>query len=411
MRSEKMGKMDYLKDMPIAILGAGAIGKAAAADCALAGMKVRLCDLPQFSEKVLAHIEERGIQLVGAQDNLYCFTRSGTARMEMVTDDISAAVKGAGLVVLASTAMGHEMFFEKLIPALEDGMVIHSFTDNFATLLLRKMMREKGCTKKVIIGGWSSAPYGARVKEAGGVLLPRVGIGYRAVTLRGAALPMTDQDDFLESTRYLRCFDAITTGTGVVGGKTVLDINFSNVNPVIHVPGTVLGVSTMENWGKILGSFNKKEYSIYSHAFCPSISRVQYRFYQEETAIAEAIGVGIQPYREEQFFSHSNVLGSEFMNDDYKIPFGELYTEGMFTGPYDVHNRYITEDVPVGCRMYHELGKKFGVSTPTIDSFITLASIMTGTDYFSEGYTLEYLGIADMNRDQLLRYLEHGELR
>ena len=141
-----MGNMEYLKDKPIAVLGAGAIGKAAAADCALAGMKVRLCDLPQFAPKVLANIEERGIQLVGAQDNLYCFSRSGTARMELVTDDVAQAVKGAGLIVIASTALGHEMFFEKLIPALEDGMVIHTFTDNFGTFLLRRMMREKNCS-------------------------------------------------------------------------------------------------------------------------------------------------------------------------------------------------------------------------------------------------------------------------
>lgn len=405
-----MGNMEYLKDKPVAVLGAGAIGKAAAADCALAGMRVRLCDLPPFSERVLANIEERGIQLVGAQDNLYCFERSGTARMELVTDDVAAAVKGAGLIVIASTALGHEMFFDKLIPALEDGMVIHTFTDNFGTLLLRRMMKEQGCTREVIVGGWSSAPYGARVKEAGGVLLPKVGVGYRAVTLRGAAIPMTDQVDFLESTEYLRCFDAITTGRGVVGGNTVLDVNFSNINPVIHVPGTVLGVSTMENWGKIYGSFNKKEFSIYTHAFCPSISRVQYRFYQEETAIAEAIGVGIQPYDKDQFFSHSNILGAEFMNEDYKIPFGQLYPEGAFTGPYDIQNRYITEDVPVGCRMFHELGKQFGVPTPTIDSFITLASLMTEHDYFSEGYTPEYLGIGGMSKQELLDYLQKGNL-
>ena len=47
-----MGNMEYLKDKPVAVLGAGAIGKAAAADCALAGMNVRLCDLPRFAQSV-----------------------------------------------------------------------------------------------------------------------------------------------------------------------------------------------------------------------------------------------------------------------------------------------------------------------------------------------------------------------
>ena len=35
--------MRYLKDMPIAILGAGAVGKTMAADCAMGGKEVRLC--------------------------------------------------------------------------------------------------------------------------------------------------------------------------------------------------------------------------------------------------------------------------------------------------------------------------------------------------------------------------------
>ena len=43
--------MSYLKDMPIAILGAGAVGKTMAADCALEGKEVRLWDQPRFATK------------------------------------------------------------------------------------------------------------------------------------------------------------------------------------------------------------------------------------------------------------------------------------------------------------------------------------------------------------------------
>ena len=37
----KMADVSYLKDMPIAVLGGGAVGKTMAADCALAGKEVR----------------------------------------------------------------------------------------------------------------------------------------------------------------------------------------------------------------------------------------------------------------------------------------------------------------------------------------------------------------------------------
>ncbi|SHJ77854.1 3-hydroxyacyl-CoA dehydrogenase, NAD binding domain, partial [Dethiosulfatibacter aminovorans DSM 17477] len=68
-----MADMSYLKDKPIAVLGAGAVGKAIAADCALGGAKVRLCDLEPFAEKTLMNVERVGIKFYGEQANLYGF--------------------------------------------------------------------------------------------------------------------------------------------------------------------------------------------------------------------------------------------------------------------------------------------------------------------------------------------------
>lgn len=96
------------------------------------------------------------------------------------------------------------------------------------------------------------------------------------------------------------------------------------------------------------------------------------------------------------------------MNDNYVIKFEDIYKEAFGTGPFSVHNRYVTEDVPVGCRVFHELGKRYGIPTPTVDTIIQLASIMTEHDYFNEGYTLEHLGIAHLDEDALYAYLTEG---
>ena len=402
-----MSNMEYLKDKPIAILGAGACGKAQAGDCALGGATTRICDLPPFAEKTLFGMKEHGLKFFGEQLNLYGFERSGVAWFDKVTTDVAEAVKGAGIVIVTTPSIGHRPFFEKLVPALEDGMVIHIFPDNYGSLLLRKMMREAGCTKKVIIGGWSSAPYGSRVEIKGGVVLPKVRAYYRAITLRGAALPTIDQADFLESTKYIPSMDAITSGDGVVGGETVMDTGFSNVNPVLHCPGTILGVGVMENWGVIYGE-DKYDFSIYSHAYCPSISQVQYTLYQEQCRLAAAMGVGIQGFEKRQFFSRENILGPEYMGPDYEIPFDQQDYIQFGTGPHTINNRYITEDIPVGCHVYHELGKKFGVKTPVVDSLINLANAMLETDFYESGYSLDYLGIGHMTKDEMLQYLHEG---
>jgi len=256
-----MADVSYLKDKPIAVLGGGAVAKAVSADSALAGAKVRICDMAPFAAKTLFGIDKQGVKFYGDQLNLYGFHREGQAKYEMVTTDLAQAVKGAGIIVIATPAIGHKPFFEKLIPCLEDGQIIHIIPDNFGSLVLRRMMREAGCTKKVVIGGWSSSPYGSRVDIKGGVILPSIRVYYRAITLRGAALPTVDQELFLASTKLIGAFDGINNGDGVVGGETVLDTGFSNVNPVLHCPGVVLGVGVMENFGVIFGD-DKYKFSI-----------------------------------------------------------------------------------------------------------------------------------------------------
>ncbi len=402
-----MSNIEYLKNKPIAVLGAGAVGKAVAGDCALSGNKVRFCDLAPYAEKTLFGVKERGLTFYGQQLNLYGYERSGQAYFDRVTTNVAEAVEGAGIIIITTPAIGHLPFFQQLVPALEDGQFVHIIPDNYGSLVLRKMMREAGCDKKVVIGGWSSSPYGSRVDIKGGVVLPRIRAYYRAITLRGAALPTSDQDDFLASTKYIGAFDCINAGDGVVGGVTVMDTGFSNVNPVLHCPGTILGVGVMENWGVIFGD-EKNDFSIYSHAYCPSISRVQYALYQEQSALAQAMGVGIQDFEKRQFFSRENILGPEYMGPDYEIPFEEHDYIQYGTGPFTIQNRYITEDIPVGCHVYHELGKKFGVSTPVVDSLISLATVMAETDFWAKGYTLDYLGIGHMTKEEMLKYLHEG---
>ncbi len=396
--------MDYLKDKPIAVLGGGDTARGHAACAALGGREVRLYELPEFFNDLGCIKDKREIRLGGIQESLYGYKCEGLATLDVVTDEMSEAVKDAGIIIVAFPSIGYKAFFEKLIPHLEDGMVIHFTTANFGSLILRKMMREAGCTKKVIIGEWSSQPYGIRNRSRGGVKMPEMNINYWAISLRGATLPMLDMDAFFESKQYVPSLDAVVHP---VRGDTVADIGFSNINPILHCPGTLLGVGTMENWGLIYGE-NKYEFAIYAHTYCPSISRVQLAFYREECQIAEAMGVGIQEFDEELFFSRSNILGPEHMGDDYLVPFNEQYTLALGTGPFSIDNRYITEDVPVGCHIFWELARKFGIRVPVIESMITLGSVMTGIDFWKTGVTLKDLGIDHMDKQQLNAYLREG---
>lgn len=399
--------MSYLKDKPIAVIGAGGVGKTIAADCALGGARVRLWEQEAFKQN-LDLVERTGIRIVGNQFSRYGFYRDGVGHIDKASTDMAEVVKGAGIIIITTVAIAREAIFKELIPLLEDGQVIHLIPDNLGTFEYYKMTRRLNIFPKVTVGAWYTSPYGSRIAKRGGVTLNETKVEYRVTYIRGAAFPATDTDDFLESSKYIPAFDAITYGDGPVKGDTVIDVNLSNVNPVIHVPGTILGVSTMSNFGTVL-DHDKKDYSLYGFALCPEIAEVQVKFWHEEIDIAKQMNCEITPVPDKDFFSRTTMLGKEYYGPDFAVPFEEKYENFYGDGPFSLENRYITEDVPVGCFFIQQLGKLTGVKTPTCDALVTLANIMIKRDLISDSkWSFEDLEIAHMSKEQIMDYVRTG---
>ena len=62
-----------IEKYPVAVLGAGSVGRTCAADCKLAGNTVRLFDIQPFAEKSLKYLAKTGVTLVGHPKNKYGF--------------------------------------------------------------------------------------------------------------------------------------------------------------------------------------------------------------------------------------------------------------------------------------------------------------------------------------------------
>lgn len=384
--------------MPVAILGGGVCAQTFAADFTLAGREVRLYEMAAFAQKTLGRVlQTHEIEIGGKQANFKWFKRGGVARVKCVTTDMATAVSGAGLIILALPAIGHQPFFEQLIPLLEDGQVVSIFPDNFGALILRRMMREKGCDAKVIVGGWTSMPYGVRTVEPG-----KVDCIMRTRNLCGEALPGKDGERFFQIMRHIPAFDGVME---VERGDTILGIDLSNPNPVVHVPGSVLNVGAMEV-SEMEGLFGipPGQYSMYKHGMSPAVARVQHAFHNEELRIAKAMGIRMVAHQEEQFYWKGSIMGMEFW-----VPFVDVIMPPI-TGPDSVQHRYFTEDIPVGAVARYHLAQKFGVAVPVIESLINLGAAICGRDFLKEGRSLKDLGIADMTRAQIMRYVKTGAM-
>ncbi|MFX0196757.1 MAG: NAD/NADP octopine/nopaline dehydrogenase family protein [Candidatus Hodarchaeota archaeon] len=385
-----------IMEKPVAVLGGGACAQTFAAELSLAGYKVCLYELPELASETLGGIlKTHEIELGGKQLNFKWFRRAGIAHIDVVTTKISDALSKAGLIIVAIPAKGHKPFFEKMIPCLEDGQLISIFPDNFGSLMLRNMMREKGCHVKVTIGGWSSMPYGVRMIEPG-----KVDCILRTRELLCDALPSQDGDTFFETLKGIPAFDGTME---LKRGDTILGVALSNPNPVVHIPGSILNVGAMEV-SEMEGTLGipKGKYSMYKYGMSPAVSRVQFAFYQEERKIADAIGIKIIEYREDQFFWKGSVMGIE-----YWAPFADVIIPPI-SGPDSVEHRYFTEDIPVGTVVRYRLAQKFDVEVPIIESLIRLGSAICKRDFLEEGITLKELGIKDLDKEQIALYVREG---
>ncbi|MCG7587265.1 NAD/NADP-dependent octopine/nopaline dehydrogenase family protein [Photobacterium sp. OFAV2-7] len=397
----------------ITIIGAGNGAHALAADCKLGGAEVRMYEFTRFNNKVKGIVNSRRIRFEGIEKNHENFKRNGTIVLDMVTYDMKEAVQGANHILVSVQAQGFESIFEELAPLLEDGQTVSIFPDNYGSLILRRIMKEKGLKTDVIIAGYCSLVYGARLTDFNNMETETdvVNVMYRENEIRVDTLPSSDYATYLEATKEIPALDA----TELIQGDTVLDIGLSNVNVLLHVPAVVLNTGTIENWG-IIPNVGSKDaiYDIYAHGVSPAVGRVQYAFYLEQVAIAKAFGVGIMPVEEDVLQSRMGLIGQMMFGEDFRLPFTEPLDQSTWLpapkgARFPLDSRYITEDVPVGCSGAMSFAELLQVETPIIRAMTDLSNLMLETNYYETGYNLKDFGLENMTPADVIGYMRTGK--
>lgn len=394
----------------ITIIGAGNGAHALAADCKLGGAEVRMFEFTRYNNKVKGIINSHRIRFEGIEMNVSNFKRNGTAVIDMVTYDMQEAVHGANHILVSVQAQGFEQVFKELAPLLEDGQTVSIFPDNFGSLILRRIMREQGITTKVIIAGYSSLVYGARLTDYNNLETETdvVNITYRENDIRVDTLPSTDFSEYQKIVKEIPALDA----TELIHGDTVLDIGLSSLNPLLHVPAVLMNAGAIENWGVIpnVGSPDVY-YDIYAYGASPAVGRVQYAYYQDMVAVAKAYGVGITHIDPDVLLSsRMGLIGCMFYGEHFRLPFTEALDQTTWLPVpkgqrFSLNSRYITEDVPVGCCSTIAFAKVLGVKTPVLQAMANMANVVMETDYFESGYNLATFGLENMTAEEMLAYM------
>jgi opine dehydrogenase len=361
----------------IAILGAGNGGCAFGGHLAMKGFEVGVYEDPKFKKNIDEIKEKGGVELTGAVE--------GLGRFSNATSDIKDVLRGADVVMVVVPAFAQRVMMEVALPYLEDGQVVVFNPDNFASLMFRKMIRDKAVGKNIRIAGTASLVYACRR-----IAPAKVNVYGVKSSVSVAALPAKDTDTVVRSLKEIF--------SGFTSGRNVLEIGFENLNMMVHCPTAVLNAGRIED--------TKGNFMFYWEGMTESVCKVMEKMDDERIKAGEKLGLKLKSTLDSMRQMYPAEKAGKDLHDF--LTSSRVHGGHGPDAPKDLHHRYVSEDVPAGLVPVSSFGRLVNVPTPTIDSIVALSSIMNATDYFKEGRNLEILGLSGRSHERILQLVNQG---
>jgi opine dehydrogenase len=361
-----------------AVVGGGNTAFGLAATLKIRGFEVALLEAPEFAASIKPVQALGGIKLRGV-------VGEGLAQIDLVTTDPAAALAGASVVFVAVPAYGHQRMAELILPELTRDQVLVLTPGNAGgALAFAQLLLELPADKRPFLAEASSCLFACKKDGPDGVWVRGLKQG-----LPVAALPATETRTVL---------DALNVPFPEFGpARDVLETSLTNVNHVVHPPGILLNLGRVE--------LGKNDWLFYADGLSPAVCRVMEAVDKERVEVVTRLGLPPKPMLAWllQFYGHQGMKG-----DTLYEAFNNTPVHGPSKGPRSVAHRYITEDVPYGLVPIASIGHELGVRTPTIDTLIALAGLVSGKDWWRDGRTVDQMGLAGMSAEQMSRYVARG---
>lgn len=359
------------KRIKFCVIGAGHGGMAMAGHLAIMGFSVNLYN--RREERIWPVRIRGGIEVTGEVQ--------GFGRLNKVTSDIKEAISGVDCIMVVVPATAHRDIAEICAPHLLDGqVVVLNPGRTLGALEFKQVLKEKNCDKDIIIAEAQTLIYASRVMNPGQVKIFRIKNSIPVASVKAYKIPEVLKILNIPYPQF-------------VPGDNIFKTSFDNIGSIFHPAITILNAGWIED---------ASEFQFYIQGCSLSVSKVLEKLDQERVQAAAALGIKATTAREWLYIAY-DATGKTLHQAMHANP----GYRGIIAPP-DLNTRYITEDVPMSLVPISSLGKMFGVSTPTIDSIIHLASIIHEVDYYSTGRNVEKLGISKMSVKEI-RLLAIGE--
>ena len=341
----------------LAIIGAGAVGLATAADLVRRGYNnVRLCD--KDPQVVAALVEQGGVHYSG-------LIGSGFSAVQVATSLHGEAVTGADVILVSTSAADHSDVAASLAPAVSDGQVVilHQGCVGVAYLFERELLRH-GCQASTLLAETTNTAYFSGRPGPTSVFVQGV-----KAWLELTCFPAGSEQEVID--RLGGAFTQFTPGTNS------LETGLNNPNPMVHVPAYLLNLSLVGEKPDVSGG------TLYlDDVINEPVDRFVELLDEERLAVMEAFGL-------------NKVSRDEFGTRAY--PPGSILESDLPRFGPTLLPRFIEEDVPAGLVPIVSLAALVGIDTPVTKLLIDLASLVWGVDFMETGRTIDNFGMGNLD--------------
>jgi opine dehydrogenase len=329
--------------MRIAILGAGAAGRASAAYLLTRGHEPTIWSPSGKSAQAL----REGALVVEGEI-------SGEFRPP-IADSAEEALNGAELIMVALPANGHRMVYEEIAQHAAPGQVIViSAQPVLGAFALEDRLRQVGKSNAIL--AWGTTLLRSRQVGASGV---RINTIRKSVDM--ASLPR-DAEAAVAVCR--RAF-----GDNFDLRPDMIAISLSNINPQAHLALALSNFTRMERgetWGQ-------------SENLTSGVARFLEALDRERIAIAQKLGLSVRTMAEH----YHRTYGFEIA--PLEVMAADIRTEGAGQlGPTTEQSRYVLEDAPFGLASLIQLGHAVGVDMVLHEAGLAILSALYGRDFNRE---------------------------
>ncbi|MFY9217667.1 MAG: NAD/NADP octopine/nopaline dehydrogenase family protein [Tepidanaerobacteraceae bacterium] len=359
-------------DVRFAVIGGGNGGVAMAGYLAYKGSSVNLYNRTQA--RIQSLMDNPTIDLTGSVE--------GSGALNKVTCNMEEAIRDTDIIMITTPATGHYNLARLMAPHLEEGQIIVLNPGRTGGALeVYATLRKSGCQKNVVVAEAQTFIYACR---ATGPRSAKIFSVKHEVALAAIPAMFTNKVVRLLSGAYPQFTPA----------RNVMETSLNNFGAIFHPAPTLLNSGHIERG---------ETFEYYLEGITPSIGQMLERLDSERMKVATALGVkavSARQWLEESYGAKGNSIYEAIQNNPaYK---------GL-TAPKGLDTRYIYEDVPCSLVPISSIASVLGIETPTIDTIIRLANIMTGRNFFEEGRTAKKLGLKDLTANQILEFAETGQ--